>query len=170
MSRAVRLALNTASSPPTQMASFPEAAPLGPPLTGASRQCRSRAAKTSWMWRTMVGELVERSNSTVPGAMPAIRPSVSSSATASTSDGPGRDVMITSEAAASSRGVSAHLAPAARCVSALSRRMSCTVISAPALIRLVAKCVPMVPRPINPIFFICMVLDFYLQMAPSRFG
>jgi hypothetical protein len=51
----------TALSPPTHIAILREAAPDGPPLTGASSMCASLAAKASWIFFTMLWALVDRS-------------------------------------------------------------------------------------------------------------
>ncbi|MEZ5261545.1 MAG: hypothetical protein R2755_07180 [Acidimicrobiales bacterium] len=51
----------TSASPPNQMASFFDAAPRGPPDTGASNTCTPRSAKRAWIPRSTVGELVDRS-------------------------------------------------------------------------------------------------------------
>ena len=139
-----------ASSPPTQSASRPVSAPRGPPLTGASSMWIPRAWKAAWIRRTTEGALVVRSKYVVPAANPARSP-CSPSATASTSAGPGSDVNTSSVAAATSRGVSAQLAPARRWGAAASRRTSWTTSSCPAFMRCDAIWRPIVPRPMNPI-------------------
>src|SRR5689334_352775 len=141
----------TARSPPTHSASFRVRAPCGPPLTGASSRCRPRAVKRSCRRRISDGELVLRSNHAAPDRMPASSPA-SARATLSTSRGPGSDVKTTSAPSAASRGVSAHLAPAARCGAAASRRRSWTVSSWPPARALRAMLLPMSPRPMKPIF------------------
>src|ERR687887_146201 len=49
-----------ASSPPTMTCSVPRWAPCGPPLTGASSTWMPRSARTPWIRRIRVGELVDR--------------------------------------------------------------------------------------------------------------
>ena len=85
--------------------------PLGPPLTGASSTSMPFSAKRAWRRRIRVGEFVERSNQTEPGARFSRRPP-GPSATASTSFGPGNEVRTISLWAATSAGVSAHSQPA----------------------------------------------------------
>src|SRR5262249_61787208 len=53
--------LKTFSSPPTQIASLRDAAPAGPPLTGASSMCAPLSAKAVLSFFTTLGELVDRS-------------------------------------------------------------------------------------------------------------
>src|SRR5262245_17106477 len=90
--------------------------------------------------------------------MPARRPS-EPRATASISGGPGSEVSTTSVASATLRGLSAHVAPAARCGAAASRRMSCTTASKPPFfIMLDAMLAPMIPSPMNPTFMISLLL------------
>ena len=107
-------ALKTASSPPTQMASLPDLAPFGPPLTGASSMWAPLSAKILLIRRTTVGEFVLRSKYARPRPSPARMP-LSPRATASTSGGVGSEVNTTSLASATCLGESAHFAPAARC-------------------------------------------------------
>src|SRR5262245_57274046 len=102
------------------MASRPDLAPLGPPLTGASSRCKSRSLQSWCSLRISVGELVVRSNQALPFSIPSISPLD----TASTSGGSGSEVKTTFDCAASNLGLSAHLAPALRCGFAESWRMS----------------------------------------------
>src|SRR3990172_8120230 len=141
----------SASSPPTQRASVPPAAPAGPPLTGASSTATPLAANSSCRRRITLGALVERSNQAVPGAMPASSPS-SPSATASTSTGPGSEVKTTSDASPTWRGVSAQRQPASTWRAPASSRMSWTTTSWPALRTFRAMLPPIVPSPMNPTF------------------
>ena len=122
---------NGASSPPIQSASFPLAAPPGPPLTGASRKSTPCSFSVAWSFRTSSTELVVRSNQAVPLRSPAARPS-GPWQTASTSAGVGKDVKTMSLACANCRGESAHTAPFARCEAAASRDRSETVSVCPA--------------------------------------
>src|SRR2546423_14420178 len=85
--------------------------------------------------------------------MPASRP-FGPSATSWTSGGPGNEVKMTSDSAASVFGLSAHTAPAARWRSAAARRMSCTTSSYPAFCKLAAMLAPIVPSPIKPTFIL----------------
>src|SRR3989304_2319780 len=139
----------SASSPPTQRASVPPAAPAGPPLTGASSTATPLAANSSCRRRITLGALVERSNQAVPGAMPASSPS-SPSATASTSTGPGSEVKTPSDASPTWRGVSAQRQPASTWRAPASSRMSWTTTSWPALRRFRGMLPPLLPRPLNP--------------------
>src|ERR1700692_1097331 len=97
-------ALNTLSSPLTQIASLREAAPAGPPLTGASSMCAPFAANAALSFFTTAGALVDRSNQAAPGLMPARSPS-GPSPTASTSGGSGSDVKMTSHWLGRARGL-----------------------------------------------------------------
>jgi hypothetical protein len=92
------------------MASRPDLAPFGPPLTGASSRWKPRSLQSWCNLRTSVGGLVVRSNQTLPFSI-SISP-LGPSATAPTSGGPGSDVKITLDCAATDLGLSAHLAPA----------------------------------------------------------
>jgi len=47
--------------PPTQIASLRDAAPAGPPLTGASSMCAPFSAKAACSFFTQLGEFVDRS-------------------------------------------------------------------------------------------------------------
>src|SRR2546427_397912 len=116
---------------------FPDFAPRGPPLTGASSMCTPRSAKILLIRRTTVGEFVLRSKYALPRARPARMP-LSPSATPSTSGGVGSEVKTTSLASATCFGESAHLAPAERCGLAASERRSCTTRSWPPFWTLVA--------------------------------
>src|SRR5262249_59554391 len=49
------------SPPPIQIASLRDAAPAGPPLTGASSMCAPFRAKAALSFFTTLGELVDRS-------------------------------------------------------------------------------------------------------------
>src|SRR5262245_65959528 len=104
------------------MASRPDLAPFGPPLTGASSRCRPRSLHSWCSLRTNVGELVVRSNQTPPFFMPSSSP-LDLSATASTSAGTGSDVKITCDCDASDLGLLAHLAPAVRCGAAYASHL-----------------------------------------------
>jgi hypothetical protein len=75
-----------------------------------------------------VGEFVDISKNTLPGAALSMSP-LGPSATASTSVGVGTDVKTTSHAAITADAVAAHSAPAARCVVARSSRISLTTRS-----------------------------------------
>src|SRR5262245_4821073 len=133
------------------MASLRDFAPRGPPLTGASRTWTPCSPNTLWMCRMRAGEVVDRSKYALPAFMPDSRPSLPS-ATSSTSGGAGSEVRTTSEASATLRGVSAQVAPAARCGAAASRRMSLTTSSNPPFCTFAAMLAPIVPSPMNPTF------------------
>src|SRR6266550_3194454 len=138
-----------ASSPPTQIAILPDAAPDGPPLTGLSSRTAPRSANSGARLRIRVGELVEKSNSGWPRDIPASSP-LSPRTTDSNSRGPGSEVKTISVAAATALGESAHSAPAAQIFSAACRRASCTTSSWPPLRRLADIPEPIRPRPMNP--------------------
>src|SRR5215470_4896133 len=87
---------------------------------------------------------------TAPLASPSRIPA-GPSVTASISLGPGRHVAITSHFTAAARGESAHTAPAASRLAAVSRRRSCTTSEWPAASRCPAMGLPMLPTPMNPI-------------------
>ena len=104
------------------------------------------AAKRACSLRITVGEFVERSNHAAPACMV----SISSSAMASTSRGPGSEVNTTSDWRATSPALSAHVAPPFRCAAAASRRRSLTTSSNFAFCTLSAIDAPIVPKPMNP--------------------
>src|SRR5277367_2674029 len=76
--------------------------------------------------------------------------------TASNSGGPGSELKMMSQSAASAAGVSAQRAPAWMKRWAASRRTSCTTRLSPRAVRprcrLLAMPAPMVPRPMKPAF------------------
>src|SRR5260370_87707 len=97
----------------------------------------------------MATELVDMSKKAVSGFMPSMRP-FGPSATASTSAGTGREVNTTSLASATWRGELAQTAPLARNGSGAARLRSWAVGWWPAVCRLAARPIPLMPRPVKP--------------------
>jgi len=89
---------------------LPLFAPLGPPLTGASRNCTPSLASSPCSRRTRLGELVERSNHAVPGRSTGF----SFAATASTSSGPGTELNSSSQSCTASGAAANQLKPSTR--------------------------------------------------------
>ena len=93
----------TARSPPTQIASLPDLAPCGPPLTGASSMwipCSAKSFCDAAHHRRRIGREVEAGRALLQALDQPVLPS----ATASTSGGPGSDRNTTSQASATALG------------------------------------------------------------------
>ena len=153
-----------ALSPPTIIASCPDKAPLGPPLTGASNTCEPILENSANICRIKEGELVLRSMYVLPGPMPSIMP-FSPKETAATSVGPGREVNTTSDKAATVAGSSAQVAPFSSSSAAAAWFKSWTMRFCPELSILAAMPLPILPRPINPMFNLVSPFRGMLKLA-----
>ena len=143
----------TVASPPTIIASVPSTAPGSPPLTGASRkeQPCSAASSANSFDSTGVTELI--SAIIVPFAAPASTPSAPLRMLRTI--GPlGTIVMTISAPTAASFAECAAAAPSAVIRFTASVTTSKTVTEKPALSRLCTMGFPIMPSPINPMFFI----------------
>ena len=134
------------------MVSVPLAAPVVPPLTGASRTRTPKgvsAAATSCMVSAVA---VVISMSTLPEEKPSRRPPAPKTVSLSSASA-GRMVMTVSAARATSAGDASTVAPIAARESAGSRRLWNVVkVSNPAFTTRSAMGAPMAPKPMNPIF------------------
>src|SRR5512139_2281600 len=146
---------NTAGLPPTMIDSVALIAPTSPPETGASSISMPRACSFSAMWRVAVGEIVLMSTTTEPGLAPSITP-LSPNRTCSTSVVSDTMTMMISPCAAAS-AIDAHPAqPASSGGVMVSGRRPCTKTVCPALCRLMAMGLPMMPMPMNATFIVAL--------------
>src|SRR5512139_2490572 len=146
---------NTAGLPPTMIDSVALIAPTSPPETGASSMSMPRACSFSAMWRVAVGEIVLMSTTTDPGLAPSITP-LSPNRTCSTSVVSDTMTMMISPCAAAS-AIDAHPAqPASSGGVMVSGRRPCTNTTCPALCRLMAMGLPMMPMPMNAMFIVVL--------------
>ena len=120
------------------------------PDTGASSMVAPVARTRSAVSRLTRGLIVLRSTQIVPADRPARMPSGPEATVFSTSS-LGRDVMTTSAAAATSRGVSFHFSPWPTSSCASSRERSSPYTSYPAVRKRAAMFPPMCPSPMTPI-------------------
>ena len=135
------------------IASEPSTAPGSPPLTGASRNAQpcSAAIAANSFDSTGVTELM--SAIIVPLAAPARTPSAPLRIVRTI--GPLGTIVITMSApVAASFADAAAFAPSAAITCTASVTTSKTVTAKPAFIRLRTMGFPMIPSPINPMFFI----------------
>ena len=132
--------------PPTKIDSLPRAAKSTALVTGASKKS-TPLAWVKWVSSlTKSTALVDVSMMVAPAFTWAIRP-WSPNITSRTCFGPGKEHMTTSAFFAPCAKLSAHCAPSAIKLLALSFEISNTVVGYPALIRLAAMGLPMLPTP-----------------------
>ena len=140
-----------ASSPPTSTVMVAEDALWAPPVTGASSVTTpsvcSRWARRSSSCRSFVLMSIHVPPVRNPSTSPR---SPSTTATMAFTDG--RQVITDSHARATSAGDSAQCAPRAMRSAAAERSRSCTVTSNPAASKFAARCPPMLPIPMQPMF------------------
>mmetsp|Transcript_6947 Transcript_6947/g.25552 ORF Transcript_6947/g.25552 Transcript_6947/m.25552 type:complete len:238 (-) Transcript_6947:62-775(-) len=149
-------ASKAAREPPHRNRSFPDAASLHPPLTGAARNLppdRSTASPTLTPVRssTVLQSTYVLALAFDPrDAIPATALSGPPTATASAALGSASIAKTTSHVDVTSAGVRATAAPSARKGSVFATLLLYTVMFAPAPTSLDAICAPMMPRPRKP--------------------
>jgi len=142
---------NTSFFPPTMTESVPSTAFGSPPLTGASSISIPFSASRAAISRLARGAIELMSMTVLPGAPPSRMPFCPST-TAFTCGEFGSMVMMTSQACATSFGDEAVAAPKPDSSFIGASLMSWTTRPYPALIRFFDIGLPMIPRPINPVF------------------
>ena len=142
-SSAGRAADSASSVAPHMITSVPSAAPSAAPVTGASTQRIPRSVAAASRAMALARLTVERLTSTEPGCMRLSRP-CSPKQTASTSGGPGTDIITTGSVIGP--GAPA-VAPSATTAATRSGLRSSTVTAKPFLSKLRTMPEPMEPRP-----------------------
>src|SRR5271155_1713324 len=141
--------VNVSCFPPIMKSNSPDSAPQVPPVTGASRKSIPRSAQAAPARRAKSGETVLESINMLPRRNPSITP-FAPQKTSSTAGGSLTIVSSTSLAAATSRGLAPHFAPAAIKSSARLFVRFQTVRGNPAFSQLRPMGLPINPSPINP--------------------
>src|SRR5918999_145668 len=144
-SRSGRCLLNVPRLPPTMIVSEAAPAPVGPPLTGASRDPIPARPSSSASVRASDGGPVDMSMTAKPRGARERSPE-GPSTTSSTTAGEGSERNATVAASAASAGVAATVAPRR---SARAGSTSTPITSCPAASRLRAIGSPIVPRPMK---------------------
>src|SRR3984893_9429115 len=155
-------AFSVSASPPTMNMSSPFFAPQSPPVTGASRKRTLRSAQAEAIFLASEGDTVLESMYVQPGFSPARAPESLSSVPQSTLSSAGGSltmVISTSEAAATSFGDVARIAPIATNSFAREIVRFQTVKEWPAFSRFIPIGWPIKPRPIKPTFALELVAD-----------
>ena len=145
-----RTAAKSSSDPPAMITSVPVSALGGPPETGASIMPVPWSARSRWaMRRDVSGSAVEKSTSIFPSARPSTNlpsPNSRSSSAAVLKT----HVKMTSQSRASSAGLPASFAPAAKNGGSRSLFRAQTVRGRPCFSRRCAIAPPICPRPMKP--------------------
>src|SRR4029077_4207388 len=155
-------AFNVSASPPTMKTNSPFFAPQSPPVTGASRKGTLRSAQAEAIFLASAGDTVLESMYVLPGFIPASAPAslpLVPQSTPSSAGGSLTIVIRTCEAAATSFGDFASLAPSpTNSFARLAVRFQ-TVRGKPAFNKFVPIGWPIKPRASKPTFVFELAAD-----------